>query len=206
MRAYSLGDGRRLVTAARRAIEAYLGDMHADRRALEPDGFQDRYGLFVTLETHPERELRGCIGYLYGAMAVGRAVVEAAIAAASEDPRFGPLTRDELDDITVEVSALAKPETLGSTEAERLGNLVIGRHGLIIERGYGRGLLLPNVATEQRFDRLEFLEAVCEKAGLENGAWRGRDARLYSFETQIFREEEPGGTVVELGQQAGGDE
>ncbi len=200
MRAYSLEDGERLVRTARRAIEVCAADRHADRHTLEPQGFGERYGLFVTLETHPGRELRGCIGYLYGTIAVRRSVVEAAISAAFEDPRFGPLSRNELDDITVEVSALGKPESLGETEKERIGNLVIGRHGLIIERGYSRGLLLPNVATEQNFDRLEFLEAVCEKAGLENGAWKARDTVLQRFETQIFREVEPTGAVVEVGQ------
>ncbi len=202
MEVYSLEEGKELVSTARRAIEAYFDNPHFDRQSLRPVDFSERHGIFVTLETHPERSLRGCIGYLYGAMPVSRSIVEAAISAAFEDPRFEPLARSELDDTTIEVSALTKPEQLSGTEKEIISNLILGRHGLIIESGYERGLLLPNVATEEGFDRLEFLEAVCGKAGLSNGAWKEKGTILYTFETQIFREVKPAGEVVEVKQGA----
>lgn len=200
MKACSIEDGRRLVAAARGAIASYLRDGTAGGQAPGPKT-KERYGVFVTIERYPDRELRGCIGYLYGFLEVGRALAEAAVSAAFSDPRFPELTEQELDNITIEVSLLSKPESLGNTAKERLASLTIGRDGLIIGRDRNSGLLLPNVATEQGFTKEEFLKAVCDKAGLPEDSWKRGDAIVQRFETQIFREEKPDGKVLEVGWQ-----
>lgn len=174
------------------ADQAYIGPQ------LDQGSFNERYGLFVTLERYPSGYLRGCIGYLYSVMAVRRSITEAALEAAFGDPRFPPLSKSEMDEVTVVVSILSKHGPLGESWKERMSNLVLGRHGLIISHAGATGLLLPDVAIKENFSKLEFLEAVCTKAGLPGDSWKKRAVLLQCFETQIFREEEPNGTVIEV--------
>lgn len=197
MKVCSLAEGERLVRAARGSISSHLGGM-SDGAELRSLKLKEKYGVFVTLEAYPGRGLRGCIGYLYGFLDVAKAITEAAVSAAFSDPRFPQLTGEELNRVTIEVSLLSRPEGLGGTVKERLDNLVIGRDGLIMECDRRSGLLLPNVATEQGFAKEEFLEALCEKAGLPRGCWKRGDASVQKFETQIFREEKPCGKVIEV--------
>ena len=104
-------------------------------------------------------------------------------AAAFEDPRFPPVTRDELGGLSVEISVLTPFEPLQSPEA-----VEVGKHGLLIEKGFNRGVLLPQVAVEQRWDREEFLKNVCLKASLPSDAWKDADAKLYAFSAVIIEE------------------
>lgn len=192
--------GEALVKASRMAIELYL----KSRSNVKPlvyesvSEFKEKYGVFVTLEHYPTKTLRGCIGFLYGSGSVGKLIVDAAIAAAFEDPRFPPLSINEINETTIEVSILSEQQTLGKNAESRKRNLKIGRDGLIIEYGHYRGLLLPNVATEQNFDKEQFLESVCEKAGLPLKYWTQPNVNVWKFETQIFREESPDGNVIEV--------
>ncbi len=134
---------------------------------------------FVTLRERGE--LRGCIGVLAHDRPLWVNVRDSAAAAARADPRFRPVEAAELPRLELEISVLEPPRRILEP-----GEFVAGRHGIVIERGLGRGLLLPQVATEQGWGEAEMLEAVCRKAGLPPDAWRDPGARLYVFESFCF--------------------
>ena len=200
MKIYTLQDGEELVRAARSSIELHLKSPHFNKSIIKDalKGFTDKYGVFVTLTHYPTDTLRGCIGFLNGAYPISEAVVEAAIAAATEDPRFVPVSHYELDELLIEVSILSNEIPLGKTALSRERGIKIGRDGLIIRYGFYSGLLLPEVAVEEKFSKKEFLAAVCEKAGLPSTYWTQQNVKMYRFETQIFKEEEPNGRVKGL--------
>ena len=141
-------------------------------------------GAFVTL--NKDHQLRGCIGNIRGTEALYQTVSRMAIAAATEDPRFPPVRPEELDQITIEISVLTPLKKISSPE-----EIQIGRDGLYIEKGFYHGLLLPQVATEYGWNREEFLQHTCLKAGLPPDAWR-EGATTYSFSAQVFNEQELG--------------
>ncbi|EQD66123.1 AMMECR1 domain-containing protein [mine drainage metagenome] len=200
LKIYTLREGEALVKAARASIELHIKSPRFDRGIVKNSlsGFKDKYGVFVTLTHHPTGTLRGCIGFLHGAYPLGEAVVEAAIAAATEDPRFVPISHYELEELLIEVSILSEGIPLGKTSASRERAIKIGRDGLVIQYGFYSGLLLPEVAVEEGFNKKEFLAAVCEKAGLPNAYWTQPNVKIYRFETQIFKELEPNGKIEEL--------
>jgi len=134
-------------------------------------------GVFVSL--HRRGALRGCLGHLEADLAIGEVTRRMAIAAARDDPRFPPVSPDELDELDVEVSVLSPFHPV------RPDDVVPGRDGLVVHRGPRLGVLLPQVAVEQRWDRLTFLRAVCQKAGLSAEAWRDPDTELFAFSAQI---------------------
>ena len=142
----------------------------------------DASGVFVTIKHRGE--LRGCLGTLQCHRGLAEEVVRCAADAATEDPRFPPVSADELADLAVEVSVLGPLEPIDPREADAI---VIGRHGLVAERGFRRGLLLPQVATEWSWNVEQFLRQTCLKAGLEQDAWQ-RDARISRFEAEVFGE------------------
>jgi len=133
--------------------------------------------VFVSL--HRGGALRGCLGHLEADLPVGEAVRRMAVASSREDPRFAPVAPRELADLEVEVSVLSPSRRV------RPEDVVPGRDGLIVRRGGRAGVLLPQVATEQGWDRLTFLEAVCQKALLPSGAWRDPATELYAFRAQV---------------------
>jgi uncharacterized protein len=181
-------DGKFLVELARKAIVIYLteGEVIKIPEDVNPK-LKDNMGVFVTLNR--ENVLRGCIGYPEPVMPLINAVIDAAISAATRDPRFNPLTPVELDEIEVEVSVLTKPELIQVDEpSEYLDNLIIGEDGLIVEMGPYRGLLLPQVATEWEWNKEEFLSNTCMKAGLSPDCWFDKDIKIYKFSSQIFNE------------------
>jgi len=151
-----------------------------------PGIFSTRRGVFVTLTK--KGELRGCIGFPHAVMPLAAAIRSAACSAASEDPRFSPVTPDELPDIEVEVTVLTEPEVLNVLPEKRDSAIVVGRHGLIA-RGYGRsGLLLPQVPVEWGWNAREFLGHTCLKAGLPKDSWLSASVEISTFEGQIFSE------------------
>jgi len=167
-----------------------------------PDGppFDQPRGVFVTIRRHPSGALRGCIGFPLPHYPLAGAIVRAARAAATDDPRFRPLAGRELLAVTVEVSVLTIPERVaGGTPAEIAAAVRVGRDGLIVEGDGTSGLLLPQVAPEQEWGVEEFLDGTCEKAGLPPGAWRSPRVRVYRFQAEIFAEERPDGPVVREG-------
>ncbi|NMB79282.1 MAG: TIGR00296 family protein [Methanomicrobiales archaeon] len=148
--------------------------------------FEQKRGVFVTLTI--KEQLRGCIGFPYPVIPLGDAIRQAAVAAALEDPRFRPVTADELKKIDLEVTVLTPPQTMEGDPEDRPNKVVVGKHGLII-RGRGTsGLLLPQVATDYSWDARTFLDHTCTKAGLPENAWHDSRVELLTFEGQIFSE------------------
>jgi hypothetical protein len=142
----------------------------------------DASGVFVTIKRRGE--LRGCLGTLECRRGLAGEVVRCAADAATEDPRFPPVLADEVPELAVEVSVLGPLEPIDPRAPDAI---VIGRHGLVAERGFRRGLLLPQVATEWGWTVEQFLRQTCVKAGLEPDAWQ-RDARISRFEAEVFGE------------------
>ncbi len=161
-----------------------------------PDKFRVETGAFVTLNTFPEHELRGCIGYPGPYYPLKETLVRAAREAATGDPRFRSMGPDELEMVVVEVSLLTPPEPVKARNPkDYLGIVKVGTHGLIVERGGFRGLLLPQVPVEQCWGVEEFLAHTCMKAGLFADAWKDPKTRLYTFTGEVFCESEPRGQV-----------
>lgn len=182
------------VKTARRVIEEYVRTNKVPKADL-PEAFNDLSGVFVTLKE--DGELRGCIGYPYPDLPLSKALADAAVQAATQDPRFERVRSAELDRISVEVTVLSEPEPLKVKPMDRPKSIVIGRDGIIVEYGLYRGLLLPQVPVEQRWGPEEYLEYGCLKAGISPDAWVDDKTKVYTFQGQIFQETSPKGEVVE---------
>ena len=139
----------------------------------------EQYGAFVTLKI--DGKLRGCIGHLVGDQAVWETVKLMAKQAAFQDPRFPPLSLQELEQVEIEISILSP-----ITECPDLEQIEPGRHGLVVQRGMHSGLLLPQVASEQGWDRETFLSQTCLKAGLPPDSWKNKKVQVYWFEAEVF--------------------
>jgi AmmeMemoRadiSam system protein A len=140
-------------------------------------------GAFVTI--HKNGSLRGCIGHIIGTTALHKTITKMAVEAALHDPRFRPVTSGELCDIEIEISVLSPFEKITDiTEIE------VGVHGLFIKNGYYQGLLLPQVATEYNWDRKEFLEHTCQKAGLPMDCYLGKNCEIFIFSATVFSEKD----------------
>ena len=189
-------DGDVLVKTARKAVTEFLSN--GNRMKLEPDlekKFAFNSGVFVTLN-NPEG-LRGCIGFPMPDKKLSRAIVDGAIAAATEDPRFSPVTMKELDNIVFEVTVLTPPVEIDvSDPMEYLEKIKVGRDGLIIRHSFSSGLLLPQVPVEYGWNVEEFLQHTCEKAGLARDTWKNESVKIEKFEGIIFKEETPNGAIV----------
>jgi len=144
-------------------------------------------GAFVTLKIN--EQLRGCIGYIIAQKPLFETIVEAAKHSAFGDPRFAELSRDEFDEIAIEISVLSQFEPIKSYD-----EIEVGKHGLLLEEG-GRAVLLPQVATEQGYNRAEFLTALCHKAGLYGNYWKERMLNIKVFTALVFSEKEKGGRI-----------
>jgi len=141
-----------------------------------------KQGVFVTLKINGE--LRGCIGYPLPVKPLYQAVMEMAVAAATEDYRFPPLSPEELDRLSIEISVLTRPKKVNRPE-----EVIVGRHGIIISKGYNQGLLLPQVPLEYGWDLETYLSHGCLKAGLHPDEWR-RGVNIEVFEAQVFSEDD----------------
>ena len=142
--------------------------------------FAERGGLFVTL--HVAKKLRGCIGVIEGYANLGETLARCAADAALHDPRFSRIRPEEMEALEIEVSLLAPLRPMRAEDVE------IGIHGLLVEQGSRRGLLLPQVAVEHRLSREQFLAETCAKAGLPRDAWDDPETKLYAFECEILTE------------------
>ncbi len=172
----------KLLKLARRSIEHYL----KTGRRLEDLGIDDpalykEKGAFVTLKKHGM--LRGCIGHIIGDMPLCEVVAEMAIQAAVGDPRFPPLSLEELPEVEIEISVLSPLK-----KVEDINDIKIGKHGLLLRKGFHSGLLLPQVPVEYGWDRMTFLRQLAVKAGLPPDEWQGGE--LYSFTAEVFSESE----------------
>ncbi len=185
-----------MVKQARKAIEHQINKKTAP--AFPEDAWlSSKRGVFVTLHTFPEKELRGCIGFSEPCFSIKDAIMRAAVAAAVEDPRFAPLKDSELDKIIIEVSVLTLPQKIeASTEKEILESITPKADGLILERSNSCGLFLPQVWDELP-EKKEFLEQLCCKAGLSDlDAWHKEGTILHQFFVQAFEEKTPCGIVA----------
>lgn len=200
MRVYDRWQGERLVIEARHSIELFLMNPYFEKNMVKKrlEEFERPHGIFVTLEHYPTNELRGCIGFPRAIAPLGESLVDAAIAAAFEDPRFVPVSRRELDDLIIEVSVLSELNQVNGNERKRLSSIEVGRDGLMVQYGIYSGLLLPVVAVQQKWDKRQFLEGVCRKAGIHSNYWSQPNVKLFRFETQVFREETPNGRIEEV--------
>ena len=172
-------DRQLLLRVAREAIAAHVGAGAAHVPSDAPV-LERLAGAFVTI--HNGGDLRGCIGHIEATERLARVIPRCAVAACSTDPRFPPVSASEIDDISIEISVLGPLEPI-----EGPADIEIGRHGLVVEMGWQRGLLLPQVATEWNWDAEAFLAHTCHKAGLPRDAWQ-RGAKLWRFEAEVFAE------------------
>jgi len=198
----SLEEGVFLVRLARSAVKEYL----AARRTVAfpentPEKLFERCGVFVTINRleNGDKSLRGCIGYPYPSSPLVEAVIDSAVNAATQDPRFYPLSVGELAQVVFEVSVLTPPEAIEvANPTDYLSKIKVGEDGLIVEKGGYKGLLLPQVPVEWGWCEEEFLCQCCVKAGLAPDSWLTKGARIYKFQAIIFEEETPEGEVKRL--------
>jgi uncharacterized protein (TIGR00296 family) len=195
MKAFSDSDGEELVKMARKAVTEFLRNDSKIEDARFDSKFDFSSGVFVTL--NKQDSLRGCIGYPLPVKKLSEGLVDAAISAATRDTRFSPVTADELDKIIFEVTVLTPPvEIKVEQPSEYLTEIKVGRDGLIVENTFASGLLLPQVPMEYNWNVEEFLEYVCQKAGLEKDVWKDKETKISKFEGVIFKEETPNGKIV----------
>lgn len=180
-------DGKYLLKVAREAIETYVKENRKiDIPSDCPNHLKENLGVFVTLNKN--NQLRGCIGYPEPVFPLIDATIESAISAAIRDPRFYEVQENELDSLDYEITVLTKPKLIEvSKPLDYLENIIIGEDGLIVEKGFYKGLLLPQVAPENDMDAEEFISHTCLKAGLRPDAWLERDTEVYKFQGQIFK-------------------
>jgi uncharacterized protein (TIGR00296 family) len=194
----SLIEGAELVRLARTVVEKYLQESTIIKSERDT---QEKAGVFVTLNyvtTTKKEYLRGCIGFPLPERPLYQGVVEAAIAAATEDPRFPPLDIQELDNILFEISVLTPPERITVSPADYGKEIEIGRDGLILQWRFGSGLLLPQVPVELKWDVEQYLANICYKAGAPPDVWLDPSSKLYKFQATVFKEVEPKGEVIRL--------
>ena len=180
-------NGQYLVEVAKNAISTYL---ETGRRPFIPEDcpeeLKEELGVFVTL--NKKHMLRGCIGYPEPVKSLIESTIDVAIAAAFDDPRFPELKKEEYNDLEFEVTVLTQPELIEIAHPDQyLKEIEIGRDGLIIQKGYARGLLLPQVAPENGFSVEEFLDHTCMKAGISADSWMDESCDVYKFQGQIFK-------------------
>jgi len=188
------------VKLARTAVTKYMTDSTVMSPPNPPSkSLLAKSGVFVTIEKLKggARTLRGCIGYPLPYMPLVEATVDSAVSAAFNDPRFPPLKPKELEEVVFEVSVLTPPAIVKTSDPKLYPKLIkVGRDGLIIEKDFYKGLLLPQVPTEYGWDEETFLSECCMKAGLPPDSWLSKDVKVYSFSATVFTEVTPGGDVV----------
>jgi len=169
-----------LLRLARMTLEKkLLGNTDISSEQLDSSVLKEKRGAFVSL--HRRGMLRGCIGCIEGRKPLLGTIEEMVRAAAFNDPRFPPLSAEELKDLDIEISVLTPLKQISD-----INQIEIGVHGLLIERQHCCGLLLPQVATEWGWDRIKFLEESCRKAGLPSNSWKEKGTKIYIFSADVF--------------------
>lgn len=180
----TLEEKRILLETARKSINSVF----TQEKISEPDYekhpiFKSQAGAFVTLTQ--QRVLRGCIGYIVSDQPLFQTVCEAAVQASQYDPRFQPVRKSEIKNLSIEISILSEPFPLNSYD-----EIEIGKHGLILEEEGRRGLLLPQVPVEHHMNREQYLDSICRKSGFPADYWRTKQLKLSGFTAAVFSEEE----------------
>ena len=191
-------DGEILVKTARSTVTEYL---KTKKRLTLLKDFKSKFsynsGVFVTL--NKAEDLRGCIGFPTPERKLCESLVDAAIASATEDPRFPPVRYEELSDISFEITVLTPPEEITvKNTLEYPTKIRVGRDGLIVKWEFGSGLLLPQVPVEYGWNEEEFLNHTCEKAGAPQDCWKRKSTRIFRFEGIVFKETSPNGKIVRV--------
>jgi uncharacterized protein (TIGR00296 family) len=192
-------EGKFLVELARKAVGEYLKTgtcMKAPENL--PEKFLQHCGVFVTINAveDGEKSLRGCIGLPYPTTPLAEAVLESAISAATQDPRFPSVSLGELDHVVFEISVLTPPQVVEvNNPKDYCKEVKVGEDGLIVERGIYKGLLLPQVPVEWKWDEETFLCQSCIKAGLPPDSWLVKGTKIYKFSSIIAEELSPKGEV-----------
>jgi len=177
-------DKKTLLEIARKTLEGYLSQREIPEFIEVSSRLKEVQGAFVTLKK--KGQLRGCIGSIVGRKPLYLTVRDMAIEAATADPRFAPVRYEELKDIDIEVSVLSPLKKVDSPE-----EIILGKHGVIVKRGFRQGVFLPQVAEETGWSKEEFLSYLCaHKAGLPPEAWKDKDTELYVFTACVFSEGE----------------
>ena len=175
---------KQLLSLARFSIES--GFRPSGKEIIPPDNspvLRSRSGAFVTITI--DGRLRGCIGFIQSDTELSKTIMDAAFQAAFNDPRFSPLSEEEYPLINLEISILSEPFPINSYD-----DIIIGKHGLILEEGSRKGLLLPQVPVEHNMDRETYLSALCNKAGFFEDYWREKQLNLLAFTANVFSEKE----------------
>ncbi len=194
---YTVEDGEFAIKAARQVLETYLNNGKVPK-IMFPKKFKQEGGVFVTLHKYPSNDLRGCIGFPEPIFALKKAIPEAAVAAATKDPRFPPMKLKELSKVIIEVSLLTPPQVIRVKDPDKLPDAIaVGRDGLIASMGFSRGLLLPQVPVEQGWDAEMFLSHTCLKAGIPPERWRTGKVQFEAFQAKVFTESKPKGLIKE---------
>jgi AmmeMemoRadiSam system protein A len=180
MHCLSETDRKSILELARRAMTAAVCRKLQLEEIPKTEVFEPRRGVFVTLRV--AGKLRGCMGVIQITERLGESIAKCAARAALDDPRFSPIQPEELPSVKIEISLL------GPLERIQPEGIEIGKHGLLVEQGIRRGLLLPQVAVEHHLGRDEFLAETCHKAGLTLDAWKAPDTLLYGFTCELVEE------------------
>jgi len=210
-------DGEKAVRLARRVVESHLRESSSSGSAYVADfknnnntsddsynlnGNTEGCGVFVTLnylDSNKQEHLRGCIGFPMAEKSLYYSIIDASIAAATQDPRFPPVNKNELAEIIFEVSILTPPvEIKVQNPKDYLNVIKVGRDGLILKWKDGSGLLLPQVPVELNWDTEEYLANLCYKAGAPPDIWLMSDSKLFSFQANIYKESYPNGNVIRM--------
>ena len=192
----STDDGTILVKTARKAVTQYLTNHKKISDPIFDEKFSFNAGVFVTI--NDKSGLRGCIGYPLAVKKLSDALIDAAISASTNDPRFSPVKINDLDDLVFEVTVLSDTEELSThSDDDILDSIKIGRDGLIVERGFQSGLLLPQVPIEYNWNTEQFLNHTCHKAGLSNDSWKDTATKISKFQGIIFREILPDCEIIQ---------
>ncbi|MCW1294069.1 MAG: AmmeMemoRadiSam system protein A [Candidatus Parvarchaeota archaeon] len=183
---------REILQIAKEAISRYVTNLERldvkYAQKIAPELSSKKEGVFVTI--YVSGELRGCIGFTYPVESFLKSLIDSAILSASEDPRFEPLNKDDLGRMNIEVTILEKPIQVDKDKIQE--EIKLGEDGLIVSSPYASGLLLPQVAVEEKFNPMSFVEATCLKAGLSRNAWKDKDVNILKFRGHYFRDESSG--------------
>lgn len=189
-----------LVNLARDSIKRGLEEKDFNPEKFEIDDeikkrFSFKRGVFTSLYTFPEKNLRGCIGIPFPYYPLWKAVIISAYESAFEDPRFYSLHSEEFSKIVIELTVLTEPEKIEGEPGDYIRKIEIGKHGLMVERYPFKGLLLPQVAVEWNFNEEDFLRETCRKAGLPPDAWKEKGTIVYRFSGILIKEKKPFGEI-----------
>lgn len=194
----SIKHGEKLVKLARSTVEKVFKNGRFLLEEVDEKELKQKRGVFVTIDTFPQKNLRGCIGFPYPSLPIYEAVQRAAFSSAFEDLRFPPLKKEELDNVVFEVSILTKPKLIKvENHIDYFEKIERGKDGLILVKDSFSGLFLPQV-WELLPSHEIFLKSLCLKAGLKEDCWMEKDTKIFKFRIQAFIEENPNGRIVEL--------